>query len=252
MKRLFTILSALSLVAIACNREPYADAIITPNPAYVGEDITFTNISTNTDYVEWDMGDGSTSTAYNVTHYYTYPGTYNVIQRAFRDKGGVNSATFMVEVIGAELKIIVQEYYDIGAPEGALIPGASVMLYPTLTDWENFTNPVVQYIDGVAVTELFTNSIGEVIFDDLNYQRYYVDVWHQNWSNEQLAFEDVGWIETQMLEGALYQTFVAFVDPVVWAKKTTSRPEGQVRKLDEATPDQKRDLLINKISKPRK
>lgn len=252
MKRLFIILSALSLVAMGCNREPFADAVITPNPAYVGEDITFKNISTNTDYVEWDMGDGAVSSAYNVTHYYIDPGTYNVTQRAFRDKGGVNTASYMVEVWGAELKIIAQEYYDIGAPEGVLIPGASVMLYPTLQDWENFTNPVVQYIDGVAVTELFTNSIGEVIFEDLSYQRYYVDVWHPNWSNEQLAFEDVGWIETQMLEGAFYQTFIAFCDPVVGSKKSTGREEGEVRKLEEANPTQKRDLKINKISKSRK
>ncbi|MEN8201105.1 MAG: PKD domain-containing protein [Bacteroidota bacterium] len=252
MKRLFTILSALSLIATACHREPYADAFITPNPAYVGEDIKFDNISINTDYVEWDMGDGTSSTAYNLKHYYIDPGTYTVTQRAFRDKGGVNVASHVVEVWGAELEIIVQEYYDIGAPEGALIPGASVMLYPTLSDWENFTNPVVQYIDGVAVTELFTNSIGKVVFDDLSYQSYYVDVWHQNWSNEPLAFEDVGWIETQMLEGAYYQTFIAFVDPVEFTMKSTSRPEGQLRKLEDAAPAQKRDLMINKISKPRK
>jgi len=252
MKRLFTILSALSLIATACHKDPYADAIITPNPAYVGEDITFTNISTNTDYVEWDMDDGNSSTAYNVTHYYTDPGIYNVTQRAFRDKGGVNVASHMVEVWGAELRIIVQEYFDIGAPEGALIPGASVMLYPSYDDWFNFTNPVVQYIDGVEVIELFTNSIGEVIFEDLSYQQYYVDVWHQNWTNEILAGEDVGWIETQPLEGAYYQTFIAFVDYVESSKKSTSRPEGQLRQLEDANSTQKRDLKINKISKTRK
>jgi PKD repeat protein len=220
----------------------------------VGEDITFDNFSSNTDYVEWDMGDGSTSTAWNLKHYYIDPGTYTVTQRAFRDKGGVNVASYMVEVWGAELKIIAQEYFDIGAPEGVLIPGASVMLYPTLEDWENFTNPVVQYIDGVAVTELFTNSIGEVIFEDLSYQQYYVDVWHQNWSNEPLAFEDVGWIETHIPENLreLDYTFIAFCDPVERAMKSTSRGEGELRKLDEAAPAQKRDLKINKISKPRK
>jgi len=252
MKRLFIILSALSVIATACQKDPYANADIIPNPAYVGEEITFNNYSSNTDYVEWDMGDGTSSTAWNLKHYYIDPGTYTVTQRAFRDKGGVNVASYMVEVWGAELKIVAQEYYDIGAPEGVLIPGASVMLYPTLSDWENFTNPVVQYIDGVAVTELFTNSIGEVIFEDLSYQRYYVDVWHQNWSNEPLAFEDVGWIETQMLEGAYYQTFIAFCDPVERAMKSTSRPEGELRKLEDASPAGKRDLKINKISKPRK
>ena len=41
MKRVTIILSALSVIATACQKDPYADAIITPNPAYVGEDITF-------------------------------------------------------------------------------------------------------------------------------------------------------------------------------------------------------------------
>lgn len=251
MKRIFTILSALSLIATGCQKDPYADASINPRPAYVGEEILFTNLSINTDYVEWDMGDGSTSTAYNVNHFYYDPGTYNVTQRAFNGNRS-STATYMVEVIGAELKIVVQEYYDIGAPPGALIPGASVMLYPSYDDWFNYTNPVVQYIDGVEVTELFSNTIGEVIFDDLSYQSYYVDVWHQNYTNEILAGEDIGWIETQELEGAYYQTFIAFVDYVEWAKKSTSRPEGQMRELEEANSTQKRDLKINKISKTRK
>ncbi len=49
MKRLLTILPILLLAVAGCQREPYADANITPNPAYVGEDIEFTNLSDNTD-----------------------------------------------------------------------------------------------------------------------------------------------------------------------------------------------------------
>ena len=112
MKRLLTILPLLSLLVTSCYQEPFADAIITPNPAWVGEDITFDNLSHNTDYVEWNMGDGSSSSAFNVVHYYTDPGTYDVTLSAYGKKGGVNVASFTVDVEGSELEIIVKEYWD--------------------------------------------------------------------------------------------------------------------------------------------
>mgnify|MGYP001271698686 CR=1 FL=1 len=37
MKRLLLILPILLLLLAGCHKDPYADAIITPNPAYVGE-----------------------------------------------------------------------------------------------------------------------------------------------------------------------------------------------------------------------
>ena len=92
MKRILIILPILSLIVAGCFREPLADAIISPNPAYVGEDIDFTNLSNNTDYVEWEMGDGATSSAFNVTHFYYDPGFYDVKLKAFGVKGGVTTA----------------------------------------------------------------------------------------------------------------------------------------------------------------
>ena len=72
-----------------------------------GEDIDFTNLSHNADYVEWDMGDGTTSTAFNVTPLLRYPGFYDVKLKAFGAKRGVNTSSFIMEVIGSELKVIV-------------------------------------------------------------------------------------------------------------------------------------------------
>ena len=248
MKRILTILPILSLVMAGCLREPFADAFITPNPAYVGEDITFTNISENTDYVEWEMGDGSTSSSFDVIHYYNDPDFYDVNLVAFGVKGGVHSSSFIVEVIGSELKIIVQLWTPVDEPDGYFLEGASVILYPTLDDWVFQTNPVA---------ELFTNTAGECIFDGLSYQRYYVDVWEANHDNYLLAEEDVAWIETQELPGAydhtfIDHTFIAYVDYYENGKKSTSRSSSKEKVLQEGFQGEKRDLKINKITEPRK
>ncbi len=245
MKRLLTILPILSLALAGCYREPYADAYITPNPAYVGEEISYTNISHAANYVEWNLGDGTTSTAYNVLHYYNDPGFYNVDLKAFGTKGDVNIASFVVEVIGSEVKIIVQLWTDVSEPDGYLLPEASVILYPTLDDWINQTN---------AVGERFTNQYGECIFSGLSNQRYYVDVWEQNHHNYWLAEEDVGWIETQVLEGIYDHTFVAFVDYDENMKKSAmvTRPESREMLKQEGNSNSKRDLKINKITKSKK
>ncbi len=242
MKRLLTILPILSLALAGCIKEPFADAIITPNPAYVGEDIEFTNITDNTDYVEWEMGDGSTSSAFNVVHYYNDPDFYDVKLTAFGVKGGVHSSSFIVEVMGSELKIIVQLWTPDGEPDGYYLEGASVILYPTLDDWVNETNPS---------SELFTNSAGECVFDGLSYQRYYVDVLEANHDNYLLAEEDIGWIETQELPGAYYHTFIAYVDYYESGKKSTSRSSQREMVMQEEFKGEKRDLKINKITKPR-
>jgi hypothetical protein len=243
MKRLIIILPILALIIAGCSREPYADGIITPNPAYVGEDVIFSNRSDNSDYVEWEFGDGYGASDYNVSHYYIDPGFYDVKLRAFGTKGGVNTASFVVEVWGAELKVVVQLWTPPGEPEGYFVQGASVRLYPTLDDWIDETN---------LVGELYTNQYGEVTFNDLSYQQYYVDVWEANHDNYQLAAEDVGWIETQMLEGAYYQTFYAFVDYYPDGKKSTARVSDKASIMEQGITGEKRELRENKSSEPRK
>jgi len=220
MKRLFTILAALSLIATACQKDPYANAIIHPNPAYVGEDILFTNTSTDADYTEWDMGDGATSTAYHVSHFYYDPGNYTVTQRSFNDKGAVSIASYMVEVIGAELKIIVQEYWD-----EYVIPGVEIYLFRTLDDWD--TGDI-----GLAIGPFYTDTYGELIISGLSYQKYYVDAYYRSgnegYVNWELGAEDVIYIETQLLTGWQDHTFIAYVDAVVFdEKKAAPAIEGE-------------------------
>jgi PKD repeat protein len=220
MKRLLIILPILSLVLAGCYREPYADAYITPSLAFVGEDIHFTNASVNTDYVEWDMGDGTTSSAYNVNHFYYDPGSYYVNLRAFGHSNGVSVASFVVDVIGSEIEIVVKEFFD-----EYYVEGASVVLYATYDDWLNFENPVGE--------EQFSNQYGECYFSNLSYHKYYVDVWeasHDNWYLGEDNPEQ--WIETQQLPGGWDHTFIAYVnyyEPT--AKKSASLTRPATREL---------------------
>jgi PKD repeat protein len=242
MKRILAILPLLSLIVISCNREPFAEATVDLNPSYVGEDVRFTSYSTNTDYVEWDMDDGIMYTTSVVDHYFIDPGFYDVSLRAFGTKGGVSTAVIPMEVIGAELTVVVRLWTEV-VGQGYLLPDASVRLYPTLTDWENETN---------MVAEAFSDSYGECTFTNLSYQRYYIDVWEANHDNYTLAAEDVSFIETDMLEGAYYWTFEALVD--YYAKKSTTGTERPLKALKAATAGEKRTAtdLVTKVKRERK
>lgn len=219
MKRLLIIFPILSLILAGCYREPVANATILPNPAWVGEDIAFTNFSTNTAYSEWDLGDGNVSTNLNLIHYYIDPGTYTVTLNSYGDKKGMSRVSYMVEVTGSELKIIVKEYYD-----EYLIPDASVYLYASEDDWWDPEN-------SVPVAEAWTNSYGECIIEGLSYQKYYVDVYYNDgnteYHNYDLAADDFyTWIETQDVSGGWDHTFVAYVDvyDVSSQQKSTGQP----------------------------
>ena len=245
MKRILTILPILSLIVIGCNREPFADASISVNPAYVGEYVKFQSYSTNTDYVEWDMNDGYTYSDFVVDHYFVDPGFYDVQLKAFGTKGGVDVAIFPVEVIGAELTVEVRLYSEPNEPLNYLLPGARVRLYPTVTDWEQETNLVV---------EGYTNSEGQVLFDNLSYQRYYVDVWEDFHDNLMLADEDLGFIETDELEGIYLWTFIAMVDYYPLGKKSTASGERSERILEAPSAGEKRtpEGIISKTPVKRK
>ena len=91
MKHLLTIIAALSLIATGCQKDPIATAIVGPNPAYVGDVITFESRSTNTSYVEWEMGDGFSYSEPYVEHYYVDPGGYDA---------KLNDGTFFIAIVG--------------------------------------------------------------------------------------------------------------------------------------------------------
>jgi hypothetical protein len=158
------------------------------------------------------------------------------------------------EVIGAELTVVVRLWTDIemGEAPGYLLPGASVILYTTLQDWDDRTNPVL-LPDG-SLYELFTNSIGECTFTGLSYKRYYIDVWEANHDNEQLGLEDAVWIETPMLEGVYVWTFEAMVDYYADGKKAAVAGERPPTTLKAAPSGEKRTPgeIVKKVPRERK
>ncbi len=217
MKRILIILPILSLMLAACNREPSAEASFGPNPAWVGQDVAFTNLSTNTSYSEWDMGDGTSSSAFNVVHYYIDPGQYTVTLSSYGEKKGMSRASFVVDVTASSLKVIVKEYYD-----EYVIEDASVLLYATQDDWYEAN------VDK-ALDEQFTNRYGECTFEGLSSRKYYVDVYYQlgneGYVNWLLGEDDIVWVETQEVMGEYDQTFIAYVEAVTFdgAKKSMRR-----------------------------
>ncbi|MEN8155321.1 MAG: PKD domain-containing protein [Bacteroidota bacterium] len=240
MKRLLTILPILSLMVTSCYKEPFADAIIDPLPAYVDENITFTNLSTNAKHVEWDMDDGTITSAFSPTYAFDLPGIYNVMLTAFGDRGDISVAYFPVEVIGS-LKVIVKEYYD-----EYVVPDARVRLYPSLFDWDNETN---------LVAEAYTNNAGEVVFANLANQRYYVDVfetWHDNYT---LGTEEDGvqWIETPPLNPDYFYEFVAYVDVYdTPATKSATTTKSKKMMLKEKASGESRPARTTSTAVPKK
>jgi PKD repeat protein len=220
MKNLSLILVAIPLLLISCARDPFADFIVSDTWVGVGEDVFFTNRSIDAESFEWNFGDGLISNSFNSTHYYNQPGDYTISLKAFNH--GVLDVAEMNVTIGASLEITVEEYYE----PFYLVTDISVILYPTVTDWENQTNMII---------EGFTNSNGIVRFDHLYNQRYYVDVYGPNHDNYALAAENVDWIETPVLHGGTLNTFTAVVDYYPPDKKSTlSRFEVKAKRKIEA------------------
>lgn len=211
MKRLITILPLLTLIVISCTREPFADFIVSEDHPFVGEPVLFTSLSTNADYVEWDMDDGYTYSTGVVEHYFVHPGSYDVRLRAFGHKGGVSTAVIPMTVIGSEITIEVREI-----DQDFLIPDVEIYLFETLDDWD--TGDI-----NLAIGPFYTNSYGQVTIDGLSYQRYYVDAYYQvgnqGYVNWLLGQDDVYWIETDLLKGWLTYFFIAYVEPVEFTKK---------------------------------
>jgi PKD repeat protein len=199
MKQLTTILPVLVLLLASCENEPYADFIVSSGSVEVYENVYFTNTSSEyIDYFEWDFGDGTWSDALNPSHFYEEAGMYEIVLSAYRNHRVVDRSSFTIRVLTTSLNVIVEEYY-----EHYRVANASVILFPTLDDWDFVTNPVV---------EGYTDANGVVTFENLNPAVYFVDVWHTNHNNYQLASEDVTWIMTDQLYRNEVNEFVAYVD----------------------------------------
>ncbi len=186
MKRMIFLTAVAAIMLSSCEIQPEAYFYTDKVTAEIGEEIYFTNGSYNASHFEWDFGDGTWSDAFEVVHSYSASGTFTVVLSAFSSSGNVDKSYAEIEILSPTmLEVEVLEWYD-----QYPVQGASVILYPTETDWDNETN---------AIVEGFTNSSGKVIFTDLGPYVYYIDVWHANHNNYTLRNEDVNFIRTDQL-----------------------------------------------------
>ncbi len=219
MKNLILLSGIILLVLTSCEHEdvqPRANFIADENLVLPGEVISFQNSSYDATYFEWDFGDGTYSSQINPSHYYTQEGIYRVTLTAYNGSR-IDYAYVDIEVQETTLEVYVEEYYD-----KLPIAKAKVTLYTSFSDWESFSSPVITGI---------TNSDGVVVFKGLETRSYYIDVWHEYYDNEELAYEDVGFIKTLPLYYAEYNVFTAKVDyvPPTNKMKSSSTNESRVR-----------------------
>lgn len=227
MKRIIYVLLALPLILISCQKTPIASFSIDGGETVVGQPVFFTNTSHNSDRFEWDFGDGYSSNESDPIHTFTSTGSFEVILTVFA-KGGHSDETRLTLniVIPTLLEIEVREYFS-----EDVIPGASIILYPTISDWDAQTNSVVEGIadaDGVAV------------FSNLDPFVYYVDVWETTHDNYQLRNEDVGFVRTPEILPNKINRFIAWVDVVVHTKGTArGSREFIIKKLERKVSDKR-------------
>ncbi len=226
MKKIIYFTLFLSMILYSCEKTPEAGFHTDTDEPVVGNTVYFYNDSQNADRFEWDFGDGYISEEPNPTHIFAANGTFEVRLTAISKSGheSVSSLTLNV-VIPTLLEIEVAEYYD-----QLVVPAASVILYPTITDWDNQTN---------SVYEGFTDENGIVVFSGLDPFVYYVDVWEQNYDNYALRAEDIGFVRTPEIIPHQINRFTAWVDYVVHTKGTAGGTrEMVIRKLQRKAPEQ--------------
>ena len=227
MKKVIYLTLVIPLILFSCEMSPEAYFSATPGDPVVGEEVWFTNESNNAVSFEWDFGDGYISNEVHPSHIYTASGSFQVVLKACSRTGLSDQATMTIDVkIPTILEIEVLEYY-----EEYPVEGASVILYPTLNDWDKETH---------MVSEGFTDAEGKVVFSDLENIVYYVDVWEATHDNYALRDEDVGFIRTLEIMPNEINRFIAYVDVVDHGKGEGRRDRPLVlKKLERKATDKK-------------
>jgi hypothetical protein len=205
MKRLLYLLIALPVLMISCEVNPEASFYVENPEPTVGEDIYFINQSYNAESFEWDFGDGTFSNEPHPVHVYMASGTFQVTLTAVSKTGSASKAKKTINIlIPTLLEIEVLEWND-----HYPVSDASVLLYPTLTDWDNQTNSII---------EGFTDEEGIVVFSGLGNFVYYADIWEANHNNYAIRDYDVSYIRTPEVTPHHLTRFIAYVDYVPGTK----------------------------------
>jgi PKD repeat protein len=225
MKKVFYFTLLLPLIMLSCEKSPEAVFHTDTLEPEVGHAVFFYNDSHDANRFEWDFGDGYISNEVNPNHSYNATGTYEVRLKAISKSDNEDNASLTLTVlVPTLLEIKVLEYYD-----EYIIPGASIILYPTLVDWDDQTN---------AIAEGFTDQYGIAVFAGLDPYVHYVDIWEQNHDNYSLRAEDVAFIRTSEIIPHQINRFTAWVDYVEHIKGAAKgiRP-AIIRKLERQAAD---------------
>lgn len=218
---------ALPLILLSCEKTPVASFSTDTDEPIVGQPVAFNNNSHNGESFEWDFGDGYMSNDSNPVHTFSSTGSFEVTLTVTSKRGGSDMASLTLNVvIPTLLEIEVREWTESG--DGNVVPDASVILYPTLPDWDNQTN---------SVMEAFTDADGIAIFSNLDPFVYYVDVWEATHDNYQLASEDVGFIRTPEVLAHKITSFIAYVDVVSHTSGVSRNREMVVKKIGRKASD---------------
>ena len=218
MKKIIYIALSFSLILFSCEPSPRAYFSADPGDPVVGEDVWFTNQSDNAVDFEWDFGDGYISNEPNPIHKFTSSGPITVVLKVWSSNGETDEASLTLDVrIPTLLEVEVLEYYELYPVEGA-----SVILYPSLNDWEKETN---------MISEGITDPDGKVVFADLEKKVHYVDVWEENHDNYTLKQEDIGFVRTPEILPNRINRFIAYVDFVDHGKSGRRSNEVVIRKI---------------------
>lgn len=210
MKRILYLFGFLSIFLASCEKNPTAGFFVNTTDPEIGQEVIFTNDSYNAESFEWDFGDGTYSEEVNPIHKYSVTGSFEVKLTAISSFGFTDEAFQAINVkVPTLLEIEVLEYYDLYP-----VHGASVILYPTLDDWDAETN---------QISEGYTNENGIVLFSNLGNFIYYVDVWEEEHNNWDLRDEDPNFVRTPQVKSNQVTKFTAYVDYIGGAKGSAGR-----------------------------
>jgi len=216
MKNLFILSAIILLLSSGCEKSPEAGFYVDSPIIEIYETIYFTNTSSRADFYRWSFGDGTVSSEMNPVHSYNTPGRFLVTLEAFQGSDEVDQTSMYIDVLSTTLDIEVLEYYD-----QYPVANASIVLYASQYDWDNQINTVYGM-------EWFTDASGIAVMYDLDPIVYWVDIWHQNYNNWQLADEDINNVKTYPLDLHEVNYYTFYVD---YTGTTISRKDG--RKVDQ-------------------
>jgi hypothetical protein len=217
MKRIIYLTLILPIFIISCESSPDAAFYIDNTVPEVGQEVLFTNSSANAERFEWDFGDNTFTEEPNPSHVYTGTGTFQVTLTAWSKSGIQAKAYATIDVrIPTLLEVEVIEYTELYPVENA-----SVILYPTIGDWDAETN---------EITEGFTDADGIVVFSHLGNSVFYLDIWEAHHNNYTLRDDDVNFIRIPQIKLNSINRFTAYVDYVPGTKGDGTRDRKMVIK----------------------